>query len=190
MVIGAGPVGVLGAMALVTEGFDTVVFSREPTDSRRARLVEAFGATYLSSEDHAARALAERVGRIDVVYEAAGAATVAYDVLPELGTNGIFVFTGVPGRKAPVQIDVAHLMRDQVLKNQVVLGTVNAGRDDFQAAITHLGTFMDRWPDAVREVIAGRHPMEETVHVLTERLDGIKQVIVTDTVADGGSKGG
>jgi hypothetical protein len=45
-----------------------------------------------------------------------------------LGTNGIFIFTGVPGRKAPVQVDTDLMMRNLVLKNQVVFGTVNAAK--------------------------------------------------------------
>jgi hypothetical protein len=41
-------------------------------------------------------------------------------------------------------------MRNLVLKNQVVFGTVNAGRETFEAAIRDLGVFMRRWPAAVR----------------------------------------
>ena len=77
-----------------------------------------------------------------------------------LGTNGIFAFTGVPGRRGPIAIDTDLLMRNLVLKNQVVLGTVNAGRDIFEAAIADLATFTRRWPDAVRGLITGRFPLE------------------------------
>lgn len=182
LVIGAGPVAILGAMVLVVGGYETWVYSREPADGDRAALTRALGATYLSTHDHEVARLPETIGRVDLVYEAAGAATIAYDVLRILGTNGIFVFTGVPGRKAPVELDAGSLMRDQVLKNQVILGTVNAGRDDFEAAIGHLGEFRRRWPDALGQVIAARHPMEDTARVLTERLSGIKQVIAVGDV--------
>lgn len=177
VVIGAGPVGILGAMVLLVSGYDTYVYSREPGEGDRAELVRALGAAYLAAQEHPVERLPQVVGRIDLVYEAAGAASVAYDVLGVLGTNGIFVFTGVPGRKAPVTINAGALMRNQVLKNQVVLGTVNAGREDFERAIRHLGEFRQRWPDALGRVIAGRHPMEVAARVLTERLPGVKQVI-------------
>ena len=55
-----------------------------------------------------------------------------------LGTNGLFVLTGVPGLQAFVQADPARLMREMVLKNQVLLGTVNAGPDAFAAALRDL----------------------------------------------------
>src|SRR5262250_2061544 len=50
VVLGAGPVGLLGAMALVNSGFHTYVYSREPAPNSKSILVEAFGAKYLSSE--------------------------------------------------------------------------------------------------------------------------------------------
>jgi glucose 1-dehydrogenase len=94
-----------------------------------------------------------------------------------LGTNGIFVFTGVPGRKAPVEIDTDLIMRNLVLKNQVVFGTVNAGRETFEAAIRDLGVFVKRWPAAVSSLITGRHPASAYRELLLGRPTGIKNVI-------------
>src|SRR5206468_4310600 len=105
--------------------------SRQPADDPRARLVESFGARYLSSSQHAVPHLPERIGNIDLVYEATGASRLAFEVMEVLGTNGTFIFTGVPGRKAPIEVDTDLIMRDLVLRNQLVLGTVNAGRDAF-----------------------------------------------------------
>ena len=68
------------------------------------------------------------------------------------------MLTGVPGLQAFVEADPARLMRDMVLKNQVLLGTVNAGPDDFAAALTDLDLFRRRWPEVVRTLIAGRYP--------------------------------
>jgi threonine dehydrogenase-like Zn-dependent dehydrogenase len=121
--------------------------------------------------------MAEIVGNIDLVYEAAGASAVAFDVLEVLGTNGVFVFTGVPGRKAPIEMDTALIMRELVLKNQIVFGTVNAGRDSYRAAIRDLGMFMQKWPDAVRGLITARHPLTAAPDILQGNADGIKNVI-------------
>src|SRR5262245_1402682 len=41
LVLGAGPIGLLGAMALIAHGYETVVFSREPDGSDRSRLVHS-----------------------------------------------------------------------------------------------------------------------------------------------------
>ncbi|HSJ98989.1 MAG TPA: alcohol dehydrogenase catalytic domain-containing protein, partial [Myxococcota bacterium] len=68
VVLGAGPVGLLGAMALAASGFAVTVFSREPAPNAKAALVEAIGARYVSSRETSPAALAARIGNIDVVY--------------------------------------------------------------------------------------------------------------------------
>jgi threonine dehydrogenase-like Zn-dependent dehydrogenase len=176
-VIGAGPVGLLGALALRNTGFQVTLYSKTPAPNDRAALVEAIGGRYLSSETTSVEELSEIVGGIDLVYEAVGASQVAFDVLRVLGTNGIFIFTGVPARKGPIQVDTDALMRNIVLKNQVVLGSVNAGREDFESAIRDLGAFQKRWPAAVSALISGRYPMSQVEELLKGRRDGIKNVL-------------
>ena len=177
VVLGAGPVGLLGVMALLTGGFETWVYSLEPVTSPKAAFVKAIGASYVCSATESVERLAEQVGNIDLVYEATGAARISFEVMKALGTNGVFVFTGVPGRKAPIELDADLIMRNLVLKNQVVYGTVNAGRSAFEAAVNDLEAFMKRWPEAVRSLITGRAPIEAYQDVLLGKADGIKNTI-------------
>lgn len=177
VVLGAGPVGLLGAMALVNYGFETYVYAREPLPNPKADVLQMIGAKYISAETHSLAALTHEVGNVDLVYEATGASRLAFDMIQQLGTNGIFIFTGVPGRKGPVEIDTDLMMRNLVLKNQVVFGTVNAGRDAFEGSIRDLGIFAKRWPQAVKSLITGRFPINEHRELLLGRANGIKNVI-------------
>lgn len=68
-------------------------------------------------------------------------------------------------------------MRNMVLKNQLLLGTVNAGADAYEAAIRSLVTFMKRWPEALRSVITGWYPIEAYRDLLSGKTVGIKNVI-------------
>ena len=180
VVLGAGPVGLLGAMALVNFGFETHVYALETTPNPRATLLESIGAEYISAAAESLERVARRVGNLDLVYEATGASRLSFEMIKYLGTNGIFVFTGVPGRKAPVEVDTDLVMRDLVLKNQVVFGTVNAGRDSFEASIRDIGVFNARWPNALKSLISGRFPMEAHADLLHGRSSGIKNVIKLD----------
>jgi threonine dehydrogenase-like Zn-dependent dehydrogenase len=177
VVLGAGPVGLLGAMALRNAGFDTTVYSREPAPNPREKLLASIGVRYLSSQTHDVPQLAQAVGAIDLVYEAVGASSLAFEMLRVLGPNGIFVFTGVPGRKGPVEVDTDRLMRDLVLKNQAVFGSVNADRSCFDAAVRDLQEFERRWPQAVRGLITGRYPRESYRELLLGKPGGIKNVL-------------
>lgn len=177
VVLGAGPVGLLGAMALVRAGFRTFVYSRETEGGAKDELVRSFGATYVSSTTTPPQSLPERVGGIDLVYEAVGMSRLAFEVMAQMERNAIFVFTGVAALKGPQPLDTDTLMRNLVLKNQVALGTVNAGRDAFEAAVADLGVFLERWPDAIRQVISGRFPIEAHRDLLLGRPGGIKNLI-------------
>ncbi len=180
VVLGAGPVGILGAMTLVRHGFKTYVYSRSPKPNPKADLVESFGATYLSSETVSVKELAERVGNIDLVYEAVGLSKISYQVMEVLGQNGIFVFTGIPAPRPAIEVEADNIMRNMVLKNQVAVGTVNADRAAFENSISDLGVFMKRWPGALKSLITGRYSLDSYKELLLGEKTGIKNVISLD----------
>jgi len=189
LVLGIGPVGLLGAMVLVSAGFTTYVYSRELPPSPRIDLADAIGASYVSSQTTTFGELAEKIGNVDLVYEAVGHSHFALQAVRVLGTNGIFVLTGVPGLQDLVQADPARLIRDMVLKNQVLLGTVNAGPDAFAAALRDLQRFRRQWPEVVRTLIAGRYPPEQAADLIMARPAGIKSVITFGPTSAGRSSG-
>jgi threonine dehydrogenase-like Zn-dependent dehydrogenase len=176
LVIGAGAVGLTGAMAIVKRDYETFVYSAGTT-SEKQNIVKAIGATYIAAETCTAEQLMQQLGSVDVVYEAAGAAQVAFDVIPILNINGIFIFTGIPGRKESLDIDLDLIMRDLVLKNQIIFGSVNASIQNCEAAVADLNDFMKLWPNIVPQLITGRFPMEEYADLASNRSTGIKNVI-------------
>jgi threonine dehydrogenase-like Zn-dependent dehydrogenase len=177
VVLGGGPVGLLGAMKLVLEGFETTVYSRTPAASDLEKLVTAFGAKFAHAETTSIADLARQVGSIDVVYEAVGASSLAFEVIPYLGTNAVFIFTGVPGRKGPISVDTDAIMRDAVLKNQIIFGTVNASIENFADAIADIGSFLMKWPETLRSLITRRWPLDQAAEPLAGKSGGIKNVI-------------
>jgi threonine dehydrogenase-like Zn-dependent dehydrogenase len=172
LVLGAGPIGLLAAMMLVARDIETFVYSLEPADSDRAKLVRSFGADYLSARD---RQLSE-LGTVDIIFEAVGTAKVAFAALEALAPNGIFIFSGIPAGGRTVELDLDGIMRSIVLKNQVLFGTVNASRAAFEASVRKLEQFMTLFPDAVRALITKRVPLDEAPS-LVRQAGGIKQVV-------------
>jgi hypothetical protein len=109
-----------------------------------------------------------------------GTADIAFKVLKVLGTNGIYVFTGIPAPRPHINVEADIIMRNLVLKNQVVVGTVNADRAAFTSAIRDLGVFRQRWPDALRALITGRFKIDDYRELLIGERSGIKNVIALD----------
>ncbi|MFO1498440.1 MAG: glucose 1-dehydrogenase [Verrucomicrobiota bacterium] len=177
VVLGAGPVGLLAAMAMRLRGFSVWVYSRSAKPNPKAELIEAAGVTYVSSAQETPRVLAERVGRIDLIYEAAGIGELAFSVLEFLALNGILVLTGIPAPRPAVPFATESVARQLVLKNQIVLGTVNADLRDFQNGVDDLGMLRQRWPNEVRGLITGRYEMDAYRELLSGKSHGIKNVI-------------
>ena len=176
LVLGAGPIGLLAAMMLRSRDLDTFVYSLESADSDRAELVRSLGAEYISARDVPVGEIASRVCAPDVVFEAVGVAKVAFAAIDALAPNGVFIFSGVPGPGRPVEVDLDGIMRNVVLKNQVLFGTVNASRSAFEESVAYLERFMVLFPDSVRRLITQRAKLDDAPALL-RRGGGIKQVI-------------
>jgi threonine dehydrogenase-like Zn-dependent dehydrogenase len=176
LVLGAGPIGLLGAMMLVARDIDTSVYSLEPKDSDRARLVESFGGEYVSARDTQLAELTKRIGKVDVIFEAVGHSGVAFGALETLAPNGVCIFSGIPGGTKPTEIELDSVMRNLVLQNQMVFGTVNAARAAFATAVRELEQFMTLFPGAVNGLITERAKLERAPAML-HRPGGIKQVV-------------
>jgi threonine dehydrogenase-like Zn-dependent dehydrogenase len=176
VVIGAGPVGALAALALRVRGHETVIYSREPRGKKSA-LVESFGVGWSSRRDEEPEELARRIGPIDVMLDAAGASPLAFEALPSLGPNGVFIFTGIPGRKAPVPREIGNVMPGIVLRNQAVLGVTNPSADAYRAAVQDLALFARRWPTLLPQLVTSRRPVADARDVLQGSARGLKEVL-------------
>jgi threonine dehydrogenase-like Zn-dependent dehydrogenase len=177
LVLGAGPIGLLGAMMLVARDAQTVVYSRGAQDSKGAMLTRSFGAEYISALDMPLTDLSSHRGVFDIIFEAAGPAKVAFDGLGALAPNGVCILSGVPSGDKQIEIGLDRIMRNIVLQNQVLLGTVNASRGAFEASVRQLEQFMTLFPDAVRGLITERAPLQEGPALL-RHTPGIKQVVM------------
>ena len=181
VVLGAGPVGLLGAMTLIVAGCDTYVYALAPAPNPSSDIVEAIGGKYLSQGKVSVETQKALFGHIHLVYEATGVSRLAFEVLKLLGPNSMFIVTGVPSLKAPIGVDADLLMRNIVLKNQIVFGTVNASSENFDEAIKDIGVFHQRWPQSLRALITSRSSPEEAPGLLLGKIGGIKNVITFDS---------
>jgi threonine dehydrogenase-like Zn-dependent dehydrogenase len=176
LVLGAGPIGMLGAMAMTVTGFDTVVYSREPADSARAERVRELGATYVSADNTPIDKIPAVAGAIDVIYEAVGVVAVAFGAIEALAPNGLLILTGIPAPGGPATLPLDRLMKGLVLNNQAVVGTVNAGRSAFALAVQKLEQAMYLIPHSVRGIITKRVPLDAGPEILKEP-HGVKDII-------------
>lgn len=156
LVLGAGAVGLLSAMALRARGLAVTLSSLEPPDSHRAALAFLAEAEYVTEPE----------GPFDIVIEAAGPAAAAHTALRVLAPAGVLVTLGV---NQPVEIPMLQL----VLKNQILAGSVNASPSDFLTAVEDLAAF----PRAVLEQMIVREPWGSFRSTLTGPLRSAPKVV-------------
>ena len=134
-VLGAGTVGLLTALSLKMKGFDVTSFGKQSGSSRNLDLLAELGVRYVSTNELSIREAARRFGPFDLMFEATGYSPVVFEAMECLGKNGVLVLASVTGgdREHPIPADKINL--DFVLGNKLVVGTVNANREYFEAGV-------------------------------------------------------
>ncbi len=166
LVTGLGPIGLLAALALRLRGADVWGLDIVDPDTPRPQWLSTIGGHYVDGRQVQATQVDEVLGPMDLVFEAAGVAGLAFNLLDALALNGVYVLTGISGEGRSIELPAADLMRQLVLGNQLVIGSVNAARDHFQMAVDDLALAQLRWPGHVASLITSRHPASDFAAVL------------------------
>ncbi len=161
LVAGLGPVGLLAALALRLRGAE--VYGLDIVDSATARpqWLVGIGGHYVDGRRVRTDQVDKQLGPMDLILEATGIASLEFNLLDALRSNGVYVLTGGPGGNRPLEIPGAQLIRQLVLENKVMLGSVNAARDHFQMAVEDLAHARLRWGNHVEALITHRHPYSD-----------------------------
>ncbi len=178
LVAGLGPIGLLAALALRLRGADVLGLGRQDAGTLRPSILTGLGAKYVDERQFKPDALEERLCQIDLIVEATGAARLEFDLLSALGINGLYVLTGIPGGDRPINIDGPGLIRQLVLRNQVMVGSVNASRKHFQMAVDDLRKAQETWKNTVERLLTHRFHYTQYEQALSLRsTDEIKSIL-------------
>jgi threonine dehydrogenase-like Zn-dependent dehydrogenase len=178
LVAGLGPIGLLAAMALRLRGADVFGLDIVDPDSPRPQWLEKIGGRYMDVRKIAPDRVDDLLGPMELIFESTGVAALEFNLLDALAINGVYVLTGIPGGERPLEIPGAELIRQLVLKNQVMVGSVNAARDHFQMAVDDLNLARRMWGNHAAGLITHRHPYSDFDAALRRHpADEIKTVI-------------
>jgi threonine dehydrogenase-like Zn-dependent dehydrogenase len=170
LIAGLGPIGLLAAIVLRLRGANILGLDIVDPKSPRAQIFSAIGGTYMTKKPTGEP--------VDLILDAAGIAKLDFDLTSILAVNGIFVLTGVPGDQRLIDIDGAHLMRQMVLKNQVMVGSVNESIHHFEKGLQDIALAAKKWPGVVEKLITKKVPYTAFKEVMSHHTpDEIKVVI-------------
>jgi threonine dehydrogenase-like Zn-dependent dehydrogenase len=181
LILGAGPIGLLGTLLLRSRGLDVVTVARRPAPNPAAAIVEGCGGRYVSTRETPLATLAAELPPIDLVFEATGVGPLAFEAMATLGSNGVLVLLSLTGGEtvAPVPVDL--LNREFVLGNKTLVGSVNAAHEDFATGVDDLGRFEALWPGLTERLITHRlNGFADAAQIAGGIDQGIKTVIEFD----------
>ncbi len=182
VVLGAGPIGLLGTILLRLRGLQVHVFATTPSGDYRSHLIESLGAEYDSVQEHPVAQLKDHLGQIDFILEATGVSAVAFQAMAALGNNGVLSLTGVSAGNRQITIPGDVLNLGMVLGNRTVFGSVNAKRGYFEMGVRHFQEAEQSWPGIFEKLITRRVRSPTTGAALDRRPEDIKTLL---TVAKG-----
>lgn len=157
-VLGTGPVGLLAAMALRLRGLEVCAFGLRKPPYLNADLLREIGACYHSTRDTTLAEESVEHGPFDLIFEATGYSPIVFEAMNVLGNNGVLVLSSVTGGGRSVEVPADRINLGFVLGNKVVVGTVNAGREHFEAAVRDLSHCELQWPGWLAGLLT--HPVE------------------------------
>ncbi|SDK83591.1 Threonine dehydrogenase [Catalinimonas alkaloidigena] len=178
LVAGVGAIGMLAAIVLRLRGARVLGLDIVDEDTKRPQLLKRIGGEYIDGRKIQTINIDDQYGEVDLIFEATGVAELGFNLIDALGINGVYVMTGIPHGNRPVCITGPDLMRQLVLKNQVILGSVNASQRHFALGIEDLEKARNKWGDVVDELITTRLSYTQFSEALNQRdEDDIKTVI-------------
>ena len=177
VVLGAGPIGLLGTLLLRARGAEVVTVARTPAPNHAADLVEASGARYVSSRETPLLELGASLDCIDLILESTGASGVAFDAMQILGNNGVLVLLSLTDTDLSAEVPVDRINREFVAGNKTVVGSVNAGFVDFDNAVRSLARFDALWPGLAERLITSRVSTADIERITAKTAADVKMVV-------------
>lgn len=167
LITGAGPIGLLAAVSVKLLGFEVHVLDRMETGAK-PELVQELGATYHTGS------VANLPFEPDAILECTGVGQVISDCIGKIGANGIICLAGIGHGGTVRTTNTADIAAASVLRNNVIVGSVNANKRHWYKAAQTLSNADRSW---LTKLITRKEKPENFMNALERQPDDIKVVI-------------
>lgn len=177
-VLGAGQIGLLSTLLLRLRGLDVFTLARAVGPHLKSEIVHGMEATYVSTQQTSLQDLAARVGKADLIVDATGNSSIAFEAMTVLGHNGVLVWTSITGGKKQTEVPSDKVNIEWVLGNKLLVGSVNANREYFESGIKDLALGEVMYPGVLQRILTspveGLGNFKEMMRLLVEDNSALK----------------
>ncbi len=156
-VMGAGTLGLLASLVMRLRGVEVTTFGRAARPYLNADLLDQIGARYVSTTERTIAEAAVEHGPFDLVFEGTGSSAVVFDAMQVLAKNGVLVLSSITGGNRRLEVPADRINLDFVLGNKVMVGTVNASRENFETGVRDLSQAEAEYPGWLARLLT--HPV-------------------------------
>jgi threonine dehydrogenase-like Zn-dependent dehydrogenase len=154
--MGSGTLGLLASLVLRLRGLQVTTFGRTNRPYLNADLLENIGARYVSTGERTIASVAAESQGFDVIFEGTGSSAVVFDSMPALAKNGVLVLTSITGGNHTLQVAADRINLEFVLGNKVMVGSVNASRENFESGVRDMAQADAEYPGWLAKLLTDR----------------------------------
>jgi threonine dehydrogenase-like Zn-dependent dehydrogenase len=156
-VMGSGTLGLLASLVLRLRGLQVTTFGRTPAPYLNAELLEAIGARYVNTTERSITQVTADSGPFDLIFEGTGSSAVVFESMLAVAKNGVLVLTSITGGGRTLEVQADRINLEFVLGNKVMVGSVNASRENFEGGVRDMSHAEAEYPGWLRRLLT--HPV-------------------------------
>ena len=169
-VMGAGTLGLLASLVLRLRGLQVTTFGRTKRPYLNAELLDRIGARYVNTAERSISDAAAESGGFDLIFEGTGSSAVVFESMQVLAKNGALVLTSITGGNRSLEVPADRINLDFVLGNKVMVGSVNASRENFETGVRDMSQAEAEYPGWMRQLLTDPVQGLQNYEALFERL--------------------
>jgi len=180
-VLGAGTIGLLATLALRIRGMQVVTFGLEEPPYLNSDLATAIGAKYETTRRRSLTQVSEQEGPFELIFGASGYSPLLFEAMRVLAKNGVLIASSVTGGRREVTVPTDEINLGFVLGNKVLVGTVNASREDFEDAVHDMAFSEAEYPGWLARFftrkVDGLYSCPQEIRLLDNKPGSIKTFV-------------
>lgn len=164
LITGMGHIGIMLAYLLDLYNYKLTVFCRRESDDIRSKVLEPLDLEYINTSRVPVTRLEKAGYSFRHLFETTGDPEYMLSVMPFMSPNAVMALMGAPeensGEKI-LEVDVNRVFSRVVMGNQVLFGSIKAGKDAFESAVKHLTELSDLYGDSLAPLLTHTVPLAE-----------------------------
>ncbi|MGB8951204.1 MAG: glucose 1-dehydrogenase [Candidatus Aminicenantales bacterium] len=166
LVIGTGSIGLLSGLIIRNHGIELTCFDIDSEDGVKANIIRTIGGQYINLVPYSTENGIDinplskdyDIENIDLIIDASGNPLICLQLVKFLQYNGICVLLSLPLGEDAETFYFNRTLSNLVLKNQILLGSVNSNYSHFQKAVRNLEQSEKSHHSLLKKIITHRYP--------------------------------